>query len=238
MKLLNKNIVILSLILISHGIATGQQKDSIAKAPVEVIVTDFNNTPVEGEQIIFEGLDSKRKYRGVSNSEGKFDILLEGGETYLIKIKGVGEAKDYNRFELPVLGENESYGKTTLTIQFEQPKVFTLDNVEFETGKSSLTQKSYSELEELREYMQLKEDLVVEIAGHTDNVGDEESNMRLSEARARTVRNYLISKGISPERIIAKGYGESQPIAPNTSAEGRQRNRRTEVRIEEVIGDQ
>jgi outer membrane protein OmpA-like peptidoglycan-associated protein len=225
------NIMMLFAPLLIWENAAGQQSDSTIKAPVQVVVIDFENRPMEGEQIIFEGLNSKRIYRGVSNYEGKFDILLEGGETYLIKIKGVGEAKDYNRFELPLLGENESYGKTTLTIQFEQPKVFTLDNVEFETGKSSLTQESYSELEELREYMQLKEDLVVEIAGHTDNVGDEESNMRLSEARANTVRNYLISKGISPDRIIAKGYGESQPIAPNSSDEGRQRNRRTEVRV-------
>ncbi|MFW5644794.1 MAG: OmpA family protein [Bacteroidota bacterium] len=231
MKFWYKIIMMLSIVLVVCENAAGQQADSTKKAPVEVIVTDFNNTPVEGEQIIFEGINSKRTYRGVSNSEGIFDILLEGGETYLIKIKGIGEAKDYNRFELPLLGENESYGTTTLTIQFEQPKVFTLDNVEFESGKSSLTEESYSELEELREYMQLKEDLVVEIAGHTDDVGNEESNLKLSEARAATVRNYLVSRGISPERIIAKGYGESQPIAPNSSAEGRQRNRRTEVRV-------
>ncbi len=231
MKLLTIIIVILSVIIATCGNTAGQQNDTTNKAPVLVIVIDFNNMPVEGEQIIFEGLDSKRTYRGVSNSEGKFDIMLEGGETYLIKIKGVGEAKDYNRFELPVLGENESYGKTTLTIQFEQPKTFTLDNVEFESGKSSLTKDSYTELKELLEYMKLKEDLVIEIAGHTDDVGDEESNVKLSEARSVTVRNYLISKGINPERIIAKGYGERQPIAPNTSPEGRQRNRRTEVRI-------
>lgn len=239
MKLLNKHIVILSVILAICGNAAGQEYDSTNKAPVQVIVTDFENKPMEGEQIIFEGLDSKLIYRGVSNSEGKFDILLEGGDTYLIKIKSVGEAKDYNKFEVPVLGENESYGKIILTIQFEQPKIFTLNNVEFESGKSSLTEDSYSELEELTEYMKLKEGLVVEIAGHTDDVGDEESNMKLSEARANTVRNYLISKGISPGRVIAKGYGESQPIAPNSSAEGRQRNRRTEVRIgEEVNGEQ
>lgn len=223
--------VFLYVILINFINVAGQQPDSIAKAPVQVVVTDFENKPMEGEKIIFEGLNSKLVYRGISNSEGKFDILLEGGETYLVKIKSVGEAKDYNTLELPVLGKNESYGSIVLTIQFEQPRIFTLDNVEFDFGKSSLTEKSFSELEELTEYMNLKEDLVVEIAGHTDDVGDEESNMKLSEARAETVRNYLISEGISPDRVIAKGYGESQPIAVNSTPEGRQENRRTEVRI-------
>ncbi|MGC9341442.1 MAG: OmpA family protein [Bacteroidales bacterium] len=228
---MKKLLLIPSLLLIILTTVIAQQVDSTHKAPIQVIVTDFENKPMEGEQIIFQGLNSKSTFKGVSNSEGKFDILLDGGETYNIKIKSIGEAKDYNRFELPVLGENESYGNIILTIQIEQPKLFTLDNVEFEFGKSSLTKSSYSELEELTEYMKLKESLVVEIAGHTDDIGDEESNIKLSEARAATVRNYLIAQGISPERIVAKGYGESQPIAPNATDEGRQRNRRTEVRI-------
>ena len=77
----------------------------------------------------------------------------------------------------------------------------------------------------------------IEIAGHTDNIGSEESNMKLSQARAEAVRNYLISKGIKPERITAKGYGDTQPIAYNTNPDGsdnpagRQQNRRTEARI-------
>ncbi len=231
MNFIKKIILIFSVISAVCVNLAGQQSDSTTKAPVQVIVTDFENNPVEGEQIIFEGLNSKINYKGVSNSEGKFDISLKGGETYLIKIKSVGKAKDYNRFEIPVLGENESYGNIILTIQFEQPKIFTLDNVEFESGKSSLTEESYTELEELTEYMKLKEDLVIEIAGHTDDVGEEEPNLILSEARAAAVRNYLITEGISPERILAKGYGENQPIAPNSTPEGRQRNRRTEVRI-------
>jgi OOP family OmpA-OmpF porin len=176
-------------------------------------------------------LKSKSIYKGVSDAEGKFEILLKDGETYLIKIKSIGEAEDYNKIEIPALGKNETYSTIVLKIQFEPPRTFRLDNVEFEFGKSTLTKASFSELEELLEYMTLKEDIIVEIAGHTDDVGDEEFNLKLSEERAERVRNHLISKGISPERVIAKGYGESQPIAPNNLAEGRQRNRRTEVRI-------
>lgn len=209
----------------------GQVSDTNNLAPVQVLITNFDNIPQKGEKIIFEGLTSKTVYKGVSDSEGKLDFLLKGGETYLIKIKSIGDADDYNKIEIPALGKDESYLSMTITIQFELPKTFTLDNVEFESGKSTLTKSSYKELKELLEYLKLKDDINIEIAGHTDNVGDEEPNLKLSKARADAVRNYLISKGISSARVIAKGYGESQPIASNSTAEGRQKNRRTEVRI-------
>jgi outer membrane protein OmpA-like peptidoglycan-associated protein len=86
-------------------------------------------------------------------------------------------------------------------------------------------------LNEFVELMKSETALIVEISGHTDNVGSPESNLTLSLQRANAVKNYLISKGIAANRIETKGYGDTQPIAPNTDAEGRQENRRTEVRI-------
>ena len=85
--------------------------------------------------------------------------------------------------------------------------------------------------QDLVEVMKLKKTLVIEIAGHTDNVGSLESNQTLSANRAKSVRNYLIGKGISSSRVTAKGYGETEPVANNMTDEGRQKNRRTEVRI-------
>jgi outer membrane protein OmpA-like peptidoglycan-associated protein len=170
-------------------------------------------------------------YKGITDAKGTFKIYLKGGDTYKVLIKSVGEVDEYNTFEIPPLGEGEFYTESTLTVQFELPQTFTLDNVQFETGKASLTNTSYKELNELTEYLKLKESVVIEIAGHTDDVGEDASNQKLSEARANTVRNYLISKGIAAKRVVAKGYGETQPIAPNSTPEGRQQNRRTEVRI-------
>ncbi len=86
-------------------------------------------------------------------------------------------------------------------------------------------------MNEFVELMKSETALIVEISGHTDNVGSPESNLTLSLQRANAVKNYLISKGIAANRIETKGYGDTQPIAPNTDAEGRQENRRTEVRI-------
>ena len=224
-------LIIISIIAASLSTVFGQTSDSINSAVINVTVTNFENIPQKGEQIFFENLRTKKIYKGVTNSKGKFDILLKGGEKYQIKIKSIGEADDYNTFEIPALEEDELYAPSTLTIQFELPRTFTLDNVEFESGKSTLTKDSYIELKELLDYLKLKDDISIEIAGHTDDVGDDESNMKLSKARAETVRNYLISKGITTNRVIAKGYGETQPIASNTTVEGRQKNRRTEVRI-------
>jgi outer membrane protein OmpA-like peptidoglycan-associated protein len=71
----------------------------------------------------------------------------------------------------------------------------------------------------------------VEIGGHTDNVGSDESNLQLSDSRAKSVVEYLVSKGIDASRLTYKGYGETQPIADNESDEGRAKNRRTEFRV-------
>lgn len=224
-------LIIISIIAASLSTVFAQTSDSINSALINVTVTNFENIPQKGEQIFFENLRTKKIFIGITNAKGEFDILLKGGEKYQIKIKSIGEADDYNTFEIPALEEDELYAPSTLTIQFELPRTFTLDNVEFESGKSTLTKDSYKELKELLDYLKLKDDINIEIAGHTDDVGDDESNLKLSKARAETVRNYLISKGIAPKRVIAKGYGETQPIASNATVEGRQKNRRTEVRI-------
>jgi outer membrane protein OmpA-like peptidoglycan-associated protein len=73
--------------------------------------------------------------------------------------------------------------------------------------------------------------LSIELGGHTDNVGKPEANQKLSEQRAKAVMVYLTNKGIEPSRLSYKGYGESQPVAPNDTEEGRATNRRTEIKI-------
>ncbi len=101
----------------------------------------------------------------------------------------------------------------------------------FVTGKTVLQKESTSELNELAEAMAFNESLTIEISGYTDNVGDEAANQKLSEARANAVRSFLVGKGINSSRIKAIGYGETRPIADNETPEGRQKNRRTQVRI-------
>lgn len=106
-----------------------------------------------------------------------------------------------------------------------------LTNTFFEVGDHHLLPESLAELAKLFEYLQNNPTIHIEIGGHTDSTGTEQSNQILSEQRAAAVRAYLIEAGISPNRIQARGYASSQPIADNDTEEGRRQNRRTDFRI-------
>ncbi|MEM9024452.1 MAG: OmpA family protein, partial [Bacteroidota bacterium] len=106
-----------------------------------------------------------------------------------------------------------------------------LRNVFFATGKADVTSASFSELDRLVQLLTDVPGLKVELSGHTDNVGSESLNTKLSQSRADAVRQYLVKKGIAAGRLTAKGYGSSKPVDTNKTAEGRQNNRRTEFKI-------
>lgn len=105
------------------------------------------------------------------------------------------------------------------------------ENLEFETGKSIIKAVSKPSLDELAKVLIKKSDWKLQIAGHTDNVGNAQGNLMLSKSRAEAVREYLIGKEISKERFKVLYFGETQPIADNSTAEGRQKNRRVEMTI-------
>lgn len=202
-----------------------------SKAPLNTKVTNMAGEPQPGETIIFKAKSSGLEIKGVADENGAFKVELPGGNTYEIIISSIGEDQDYSEITIPTLGPNQSYGEYQLEVKFEYPRTITLDNVLFDTDKASLRKESYKELNELYELMARKEKMTIEIAGHTDSQGDDQYNLNLSQQRANTVKNYLVKKGIDGSRVRAVGYGESQPVADNSSAAGRQQNRRTEVRI-------
>lgn len=200
-----------------------------SKAKINVLVTDFNNSPIGGEQIEFVNRINHEKTKAISSSNGSFSVELVGGFVYDIMIKSVGEALEYNSIEIPKIAENEMYGENSMQIMIEKPKSYTLNNVFFDTGKSTIKPSSNKELDELVELLKLKPEMKIEISGHTDNVGNENDNLILSENRAKAVMNYLTSKGIPSNRLTYKGYGSSKPISDNNSEQGRKLNRRTEI---------
>lgn len=104
-------------------------------------------------------------------------------------------------------------------------------NVFFATGSYKLLAKSFKSLNDVAAIMKADESLMLDIDGHTDEVGSDESNQTLSENRAGSVREYLISKGVAESRMISTGYGESKPVADNKTAAGRAKNRRTEMTV-------
>ena len=202
-------------------------------AAVNVSIADAKSgNMLSNEIVVFKSRANGTEFQGLSDSTGKFTIRLPNGSKYDIFILGFRDSTSYNWLEIPALKETQYYKNPfTEDIQFEAPKSFVLDNCTFETGKATLQPESYKVIDELVDYLKRKDDEKVEIGGHTDNVGKAEANLILSTNRANTVRAYLLTKGIAPDRVTAKGYGMTMPVAENTTAEGRALNRRTEVKI-------
>ncbi len=198
------------------------------EALLNVAVVNFANKPQEGEVVTFISTKDEKSFTGTTQADGKFSLLIPKGQQYKVQYKSFTTDQDYKTVDIPQV---EGHFTFDYTIKVEPPKVYTLDNVFFDTGKSALRVASYKELDELVEHMTKKKSMVIEIAGHTDNVGSKESNQQLSEDRANAVRDYLLKKKIAPERVTAKGYGDTQPVAGNDTPDGKQKNRRTEVRI-------
>jgi len=106
-----------------------------------------------------------------------------------------------------------------------------MNNIFYEVNKSDLKQESFIELDILVGYLIKNKNLKIEIGGHTDNQGTDEYNLTLSLERSKSVYNYLVKKGIDPQRLTYKGYGESVPVQSNDTEEGKAANRRTEIKI-------
>jgi len=106
-----------------------------------------------------------------------------------------------------------------------------LENIYFETGKAVLRPESYAALDQVFKFLENNPTMKLEISGHTDNTGSLRINQKLSADRAKSVVNYLVNRGIAEGMLVFKGYADTQPVAPNNTPEGRERNRRVEFKV-------
>ena len=106
-----------------------------------------------------------------------------------------------------------------------------MDDVLFDFDKSNVKPEAGAILDRLVAFMNENKDKKVSLAGHTDSVGTEAYNLRLSERRVNSVKDYVVKKGVDTSRISGQGFGESKPIADNKTAEGRSKNRRVEIKV-------
>lgn len=167
-----------------------------------------------------------------SNSvTGKYLTVLPAGRSYSVSANKEGFFFYSQKFDVPVTARFQEITKNIELKPIEKGAKVVLNNIFFETGKAILSPQSRLELEKAVSLMKTNPTMVIEVGGHTDNVGDDASNMKLSHDRAKAVRDYLVNAGIASVRVQAKGYGESNPIASNDTDEGRQSNRRTEFVI-------
>ena len=166
-----------------------------------------------------------------SEIDGSYRIRLPEIKPWMIDIRAGGFLSEMKRVDIPDSLTEDFIRLDVSVIKVKVGKRVVLNNILFETGKSVLTPGSSSELERLIDILEENEHMRIEISGHTDNTGSESFNFRLSENRAKAVVDYLVKNGIDIARLEYRGYGPQQPIADNTTAEGRSRNRRVEFKI-------
>jgi outer membrane protein OmpA-like peptidoglycan-associated protein len=163
---------------------------------------------------------------------GEFVTSLPLRSRYALLAEAPGYLFYSQHFDL-----RESDQAYELRVPLEKPRkgsTIRLRNVFFEFDRADIKPESEVELLEVVRLLQAHPKWKVEVQGHTDSVGTAMYNQQLSQRRAEAVRQFLIQRGIKPERIQARGYGSSRPIAPNTTEEGRALNRRTEILLIEV----
>jgi outer membrane protein OmpA-like peptidoglycan-associated protein len=215
----------------ARGVNESSIKPTKTEAAMRFIVVDKDKGPIEGVVISMTSPDGKKYYTGESDAKGYAEVLVPVGKKYDLVYLSLGK-KDIAA-SVPVSDEPNQNIKLTLRYKgYEKKKepVFILKGVEFDTGKATIRPESFPHLDSVVEYMQYKKSARLEISGHTDNVGNKKANKTLSENRTKACKDYLIKKGIVGSRVEALGFGDERPVAPNTTPDGRQKNRRIEAK--------
>lgn len=163
-------------------------------------------------------------------SNGSYLVVLPLGGDYALNAKADNYLFYSENFQLKSK-EIESYEKDVFLNPILEGNSVVLNNVFFESNSAELLPSSQAELLTLVGMLKDNPNIIIEISGHTDNTGNAAMNLELSNKRAINVKLYLQTKGISPNRLQAKGYGQTMPIDDNNTEEGKAKNRRTEFKI-------
>jgi outer membrane protein OmpA-like peptidoglycan-associated protein len=205
-------------------------KLNIGMAPLDMIGA-FKGKVVDKKsgdplQSTISFVDAQRPELHTDSTDGSFEVELPVG-SYEVKIEALGYVAQTSSFAIE---KGEDAERTFELVS--KGMVLTLKGVYFEFGKAELRTESYAALMEAARTMKENPEIAVEIQGHTDDVGTDDANQKLSEKRAYAVVNFLVQYGgIDMKRLTARGYGEAQPVAPNDTEEGRQLNRRVDFVI-------
>lgn len=198
-------------------------KKVVAKGYVTGTITDRATGQVLGATISFP--ETSMPPVASELTTGIYKATLPPG-TYVASISAEG----YISQSRPIVVNKDVTTNQDFALLKKGAKI-TLRGINFDTGKATIRPDSYPILDEGVTLLKDNPKVRVEIQGHTDSVGSESYNQRLSEARAQSVVNYLTQRGIEAARLVGKGYGESMPVAPNTTKDGRARNRRIDFLI-------
>ena len=187
--------------------------------------------PIVAKMAFFDPGTGNREALVISDTLGEFTARLPEPKAYAVEINATG----YLYF-LDIVDFTRATGDEKLQRNFFLKKVevgtkVVLDNIYFETGKAILRPESHNALDQVFRFLENNPSMQLEISGHTDNTGSLRINQRLSRDRAKAVVDYLVNLGITQDRLISEGYADTQPVAPNNTVEGREKNRRVEFKV-------
>ena len=215
------------------------ESKTLGTVSVKGTITNKDNKPIPGAKITIKdnntGALVATYYSNIT--DGLYYFVLERGQNYYLSYEAEGylfQSENVNVPKEPVYSE---INKVIVLETIKKGTKITLKNLFFESGKSAISKQSQIELEKLYSLMKENSDLVIEIAGYTDNKGAEKINVKLSQDRAAAVVAFLVKKGIEAKRLVAKGYGSAEPVASNTLPTGKpnpagmQLNRRVEMKV-------
>jgi outer membrane protein OmpA-like peptidoglycan-associated protein len=192
-----------------------------------------------GAKIIYERLpDGKDSGIAQTNpATGEYEIRLPAGNLYGIRAESKDKISESQNLDLRDIKEDKTLSDKDFNLApikvaaIEEKVTIVMNNVFFDFDKTELRPESFPELNRIVELMNEKATLEIEVAGHTDAMGPEAYNLKLSERRAKAVAKYLEGKGIGSDRVSVVYLGESNPVDSNETREGRSKNRRVEFKI-------
>jgi len=167
----------------------------------------------------------------VNASSGTYELRLSLGEKSTLTASAEGYFPISEMVDLTGEEGNVKVIKDLYMVPLKIGEHILLNNIEFETASSTLKPESYEDIDRVVDFLRLIPTLKIEIGGHTDSSGKDSYNLALSDSRARSVTSYILSKGISKDRVQSKGYGEASPVETNLTPEGRAKNRRVEFLV-------
>src|SRR5690606_35455223 len=188
--------------------------------------------------IIYEELPDGQQL-GVAESDpetGEYEIRLPAGKLYGVRAEATGRISENQNLDLRNIDgdeviDNKNFNLDPIKLKpVEENITLVLNNVFFDFDQATLKPESFPELNRIVSAMDQTAAMKIEIAGHADATGSEAYNLQLSERRARSVVIYLTDKGVDADRIAVMFYGETKPVAPNNTREGRSKNRRVEFK--------
>jgi outer membrane protein OmpA-like peptidoglycan-associated protein len=198
-----------------------------------VVMDTIGEQKPVGSRIIFTDPSTGRMDASVISDSitGQYTARLSEPKVYGVEIIAPGYLYFLDILDLTLENSDQILERDFYLQEVEVGTKMVLDHIYFQTGKAVLMPESNDELDQVFRFLENNPGMKLEISGHTDNTGSLRINQRLSRDRAKSVVDYLVKRGISPEMLISQGYADSQPVATNDTSEGRQQNRRVEFKV-------